>query len=203
MARLGTAVESVKKLTPAAKQVQIQIQVRNIDDATNSIAGSAGNTCTKGLLDAKQATASWHLSPFGFGEAPIPAFPQRAKEQHPNRNRNPNPHPTPRPQSRSAWACDDPKKRDQGGALFECSAAERVCADPCFFGAAQVARSAAKGPRQPGRLSFAYFSLAKQRKVSCRRATPGQQATAEKTEAISKHQSKARQGKKPHPLRFQ
>ncbi|RIX77936.1 hypothetical protein D3H34_17855 [Acidovorax cavernicola] len=31
--------------------------------------------------------------------------------------------------------------------------------------APQVARSAAKGRRQQGRLSFAYFSLAKQRKV--------------------------------------
>ena len=40
-------------------------------------------------------------------------------------------------------------------------------------GLSQVARSAAKGLRQPGRLFFAYFSLAKQKKVSSRRATPG------------------------------
>jgi len=34
------------------------------------------------------------------------------------------------------------------------------------------------GTQTAGRLSFAYFSLAKQRKVSCRRATPGQRASA-------------------------
>ena len=36
--------------------------------------------------------------------------------------------------------------------------------------------SAKEGRRQQGRLFFAYFLLAKQKKVSCRRATPGQQA---------------------------
>ena len=35
-----------------------------------------------------------------------------------------------------------------------------------------------RGRRQQGRLSFAYFSLAKQRKVSSRRATPGQLPSA-------------------------
>ena len=63
-----------------------------------------------------------------------------------------------------------------------CLSRRRVCADPRFGQSAQVARSAAKGPSQPGRLSFAYFSLAKQRKVSRRRATPGQQAPAEPTQ---------------------
>ena len=38
-----------------------------------------------------------------------------------------------------------------------------------------------RGRRHQGRLSFAYFSLAKQRKVSCRRATPGQPPSAERT----------------------
>jgi hypothetical protein len=37
------------------------------------------------------------------------------------------------------------------------------------------------GTRTAGRLSFAYFSLAKQRKVSCRRATPGQPNHAKPT----------------------
>ena len=60
-----------------------------------------------------------------------------------------------------------------------CLSRRRVCADPRFSGRSKVARSEAQGPGQPGRLSFAYFSLAKQRKVSCRRATPGQPATAE------------------------
>ena len=59
-----------------------------------------------------------------------------------------------------------------------CLSRRRVCADPRFCHSSQVARSAAQGPRQPGRLSFAYFSLAKQRKVSYRRATPGQQTQA-------------------------
>ena len=37
------------------------------------------------------------------------------------------------------------------------------------------------GTQTAGRLSFAYFSLAKQRKVSSRRATPGQQLSAKST----------------------
>ncbi|CDS54576.1 hypothetical protein [Polaromonas sp. CG9_12] len=70
-----------------------------------------------------------------------------------------------------------------------CLSRRRVCADPRFEYPSQVARSEAQGPRQPGRLSFAYFSLAKQRKVSCRRATPGQQVNAEKAQAQSKNRS--------------
>ncbi|MEO7232005.1 MAG: hypothetical protein ABIW96_04780, partial [Polaromonas sp.] len=61
------------------------------------------------------------------------------------------------------------------------NAVKRVCADPRFSGAAQVARSEAKGPRQPGRLFFGDFLLAKQEKVTCRRATPGQQVKAKIT----------------------
>jgi len=61
-------------------------------------------------------------------------------------------------------------RRCQGRQLFEPKASS---ADPRRNRAAQVARSEAKGPGQQGRLSFAYFSLARQRKVSCRRATPG------------------------------
>ncbi|MBG6071623.1 hypothetical protein IWX87_001376 [Polaromonas sp. CG_9.7] len=68
-----------------------------------------------------------------------------------------------------------------------CLSRRRVCADPRFCRSLQVARSEAKGPRQPGRLSFAYFSLAKQRKVSCRRATPGQPASAK----LIQHENKA------------
>jgi len=73
-----------------------------------------------------------------------------------------------------------------------CLSRRRVCADPRFCRSSQVARSEAKGPRQPGRLSFAYFSLAKQRKVSCRRATPGQQNQAKKTQAQIKTMSAQR-----------
>jgi len=55
-----------------------------------------------------------------------------------------------------------------------CLSRRRVCADPRFCQSSQVARSAAQGPRQPGRLFFGDFLLAKQKKVTCRRATPGQ-----------------------------
>ena len=55
-----------------------------------------------------------------------------------------------------------------------CLSRRRVCADPRFCRSAQVARSEAKGPGQSGRLFFGDFLLAKQKKVTCRRATPGQ-----------------------------
>ena len=68
----------------------------------------------------------------------------------------------------------EPVMRGKSGIrAARCLSRRRVCADPRFCPSSQVARSEAKGLRQPGRLSFAYFSLAKQRKVSCRRATPG------------------------------
>jgi hypothetical protein len=69
-----------------------------------------------------------------------------------------------------------------------CLSRRRVCADPRFCRPSQVARSEAQGPRQPGRLFFAYFLLAKQKKVSCRRATPGQQALAK----LAKNKSAAK-----------
>ena len=47
------------------------------------------------------------------------------------------------------------------------------------------------GRRQQGRLSFASFSLARQRKGSCRRATPGQQMQANHVNQI-KHATPAR-----------
>ena len=57
----------------------------------------------------------------------------------------------------------------------DCLSRRRVRARPRLVRAPQVARSAAEGRRQRGRLFFAYFLLASQRKVSCRRATPGMQ----------------------------
>ena len=59
-----------------------------------------------------------------------------------------------------------------------CLSRRRVCVDPRFCQSAQVARSEAKGPGQSGRFFFGDFLLAKQKKVTCRRATPGQQASA-------------------------
>ena len=46
---------------------------------------------------------------------------------------------------------------------------------PPLFGHITGCPKRSAGTRTRGRLSFAYFSLAKQRKVSSRRATPGQQ----------------------------
>ena len=55
----------------------------------------------------------------------------------------------------------------------DCLSRRRVRARPRLDRAPQVARSAAKGRIQRGRLFFAYFLLASQKKVSSRRATPG------------------------------
>ena len=55
---------------------------------------------------------------------------------------------------------------DQGSRLSERSAAQRGRARPRWTRAPQVARSEAQGRRQWGRLFFAYFLLAKQKKVS-------------------------------------
>ena len=71
--------------------------------------------------------------------------------------------------TRSGWACDDREKRDQGRALFERSEFART---PVFLGQRRLTWSEAQGTQTAGRLSFAYFSLATQRKVSRRRATP-------------------------------
>ena len=54
------------------------------------------------------------------------------------------------------------QRADQGGRCLSEASLDR----PRSLRAAQVARSEAKGRRQWGRLSFAYFSLATQRKVS-------------------------------------
>ena len=63
----------------------------------------------------------------------------------------------------SVCACAGWVLRDQEARLSERSEFERL---PRKTRPAQVARSVAEGRRQRGRLSFAYFSLAKQRKVS-------------------------------------
>ena len=67
--------------------------------------------------------------------------------------------------SRSGWACEWGKKRDQGCALFERS---EFAQTPAFA----PIRRLPEGPQTAGRLSFAYFSLAKQRKVRRCRALP-------------------------------
>ena len=73
--------------------------------------------------------------------------------------------------TRSGWACDDREKRDQGRALFEpWLSLRRPPLFPVITGCPQ--RSA--GTQTAGRLTFAYFSLAKQRtSESAAGASPG------------------------------
>jgi hypothetical protein len=68
---------------------------------------------------------------------------------------------------------------DQGSRCLS----EASLARPRLNRAPQVARSEAKGRRSQGRLFFGDFLLAKQKKVTGRRATPGQQLSAENREA--------------------
>ena len=56
---------------------------------------------------------------------------------------------------------------------------------PFFLGSAGCPKRSA-GTQTAGRLFFAYFLLAKQKKVSRRRATPGQQLSAKPTTEASK-----------------
>ena len=72
-------------------------------------------------------------------------------------------------QPRSGWACEKGGNRDQGRALFEPQASLREPPISALF------TWLPEGPQTAGRLSFGSFSLAKQRKGTCCRATPGQQ----------------------------
>ena len=67
--------------------------------------------------------------------------------------------------TRPGWACAVSPKRDQGRALFERNAVERVCADPRFGLTAQVARSAAQGPRLRVAFSLVTFFWRSKRKL--------------------------------------
>ncbi len=66
-----------------------------------------------------------------------------------------------------------PSSADGGGRSGQTCLSAASCLDCRRSRAAQVARSDSEGTQTAGRLSFGYFSLAKQRKVTCRRATPG------------------------------
>ncbi len=66
-----------------------------------------------------------------------------------------------------------PSSADGGGRSGQTCLSEASCLDRRRSRAAQVARSAAKGPRRRVAFLLVTFSLAKQRKVTCRRATPG------------------------------
>jgi len=79
-----------------------------------------------------------------------------------------------RSQSPLGWAEERRSKRMRAR---DCLSRRRVRVRPRFDRAPQVARSEAKGPRLSGRLFFGDFLLATQKKVTCRRATPGLLAT--------------------------
>jgi len=94
----------------------------------------------------------------------------RARFARPRRSPNPNPLPTSPPpfcMRRGAQV-----QTDQGSRLSEPKASSSET--PAGPSTAGCPRSASEGGRrQQGRLFFAYFLLAKQKKVSSRRATPG------------------------------
>jgi hypothetical protein len=73
--------------------------------------------------------------------------------------------------TRPGWACAAPGKRDQGRALFEPQASLR--GPPHSWRSAGCPKRSV-GTQTAGRLFFGYFLLAKQKKVTSRRATPGQ-----------------------------
>ncbi len=86
-----------------------------------------------------------------------------------------------------------PSSADGGGMPGQTCLSAASCLDRRRKRAAQVARSASVGTQTAGRLSFAYFSLAKQRKVSCCRATPG-------TPRVRAGAGKSVMGEKNEPL---
>ena len=67
----------------------------------------------------------------------------------------------------------EPSSADGGGMPGQTCLSAASCLDRRRNRAAQVARSVSVGTQTAGRLSFGYFSLAKQRKVTRCRATPG------------------------------
>ena len=77
------------------------------------------------------------------------------------------------------------EQRSGGGgrraSLSERSAAQRVCEARPPTRAAQGSPAPFAGPANPGRLFFGYFLLAKQKKVTCRRATPARRIPNAKT----------------------
>ena len=77
------------------------------------------------------------------------------------------------------------RRRDQGRSCLS----EASSADPRLRRAPQVARSEAKGRRQQGRLFFAYFLLAKQKKVS---RPPGRDPAPERTKPARLHRGRAK-----------
>ena len=131
--------------------------------ATNSIAGCSGRTCANDTFYAKtghrpSASAPVLLLP-PLGEGRDGGLPETESESA--------------PVPASPVLTGPLSARKNGIRAARCLSRRRVCADPRFSWLSQVARSAAKGFRQPGRLFFGDFLLGdSQKKVTCRRATP-------------------------------
>jgi hypothetical protein len=89
--------------------------------------------------------------------------------------------PNPRQHFSSHPVLAGPSSADGGGRSGQTCLSEASCLDRRRNRAAQVARSAAKGPRLRVAFSLVTFLLAKQKKVTSRRATPGQQLSAKST----------------------
>ena len=101
---------------------------------------------------------------YRYGEA-------RTRKARPRRS--PIPYPNPLPVPPPFWLRRGAEvQTDQDGRLSEPKASSSPA--PAGPSTAGCPRSASEGGRrQQGRLFFAYFLLAKQKKMSCRRATPG------------------------------
>ncbi len=148
----GNAVRTAEQ--PNSHRVHASALTLN---ATNSIAGCESATCARATFYAKTgnhlvATSHVLLLPL-LGEGRYGGFPESAPA--------------------SPVLAEPVRVHKNGIRAALCLSRRRVCADPRFYGLSQVARSEAQGPRQPGRLFFGDFLLAKQKKVTGRRATPG------------------------------
>jgi hypothetical protein len=146
-----TAQSGIKIEQPNSHEAQAQVSA-SVINATISIAACAIAACAKGTFHTQTPA----LEPESVPASPVLAGPGGGG-----------------------------KKGGRGGKsgirAARCLSRRRVCADPRFCRSSQVARSAAQGPGQPGRLFFGDFLLAKQKKVTSRRATPGQQLSTKKT----------------------
>jgi len=143
---------------PNSRRARVRVQTQTLN-ATNSIAGSAFAAYVRATFDAKKDSRL-------VATFPVLLLPPLGEGRDGGL-----------PESESAPASpvlSGPASAGKNGIrAARCLSRRRVCADPRFCRRSQVARSEAKGPRQPGRLFFGDFLLAKQKKVTCSRATPG------------------------------
>jgi hypothetical protein len=150
-----------------------QIQIRGL--APSPFGGRLGWGPAAGKL--QQVNSSSHLktacciespNPAPIQRAPIPTFPQWGKELTGFL----------RSRIRSQPVLAGPVMRKKNGIRAARSLSEASLRGPPFFLRSAGCPKRSAGTQTAGRLFFAYFLLAKQKKVSRRRATPGQQPPA-------------------------